>query len=141
MWITTIFLREHEELAAQVDELVAGARLGETGPEPLATNLTHHAQLEDELLFANLEPHLGESGPLAVMRAEHLAIEALLADLRCAPGPEAARQATADLVHLAREHFAKEEQVLFPMAEQLLGASLLTELGARHAARVASRTR
>ena len=39
------------------------------------------------------------------------------------------------VVQVARGHFAKEEQVLYPMAQQALGDAKLAELGARWAER------
>ena len=91
--------------------------------------LLSHAQVEENLLFTRLEPHLGPMGPLAVMRSEHRAIDELL---------EAAKQTTDigllnsvidQLLALAQGHFRKEETALFAMAEQVLDEVTLTELG------------
>ena len=102
----------------------------------LAAALEAHAQLEDELLFGALAGVLDEtSGPLVVMRQEHEAIERDLVALRTAGDVAAARQLAARLVGTARDHFAKEEQILFPLAERLLGAGQLVALGERWAER------
>ena len=148
MRITDAFLDEHVVLLTQLDELARLAGIeqhgqrsagsaGWHGPEEFAARLLLHARLEDELLFGYLEPQLGHSGPIEVMRSEHVEIEALLADLCAAPDSRTARAPATALVRLAREHFAKEEQVLFPMAEQLLGQDVLAELGERYAAAAA----
>lgn len=100
----------------------------------LEAALEAHARLEDELLFSSLDGVLPPQGPLVVMRAEHEEIEGLLASF---PGFENAVEACRSvqrLVAVARDHFAKEEQVLFPMAEQMLPAAQLQQLGERWAA-------
>lgn len=113
----------------------------------LATQLVRHAQKEDEALFPALENIIGAvSGPTRVMRREHQAIHAQGELLRqtlhevtevehpqietgreklkelVAHGAEAAtlRQNAEDLIQLLDLHFAKEEQILFPMAENML---------------------
>ena len=100
---------------------------------PATAGVISHAQLEDTLLFPELAKHGLEQGPLPVMRAEHTEIERLLAAALVAPTPALAADLVAGMVELTLEHFHKEEQVLFPMAEQLLGEPLLLELGARWA--------
>ena len=90
--------------------------------------LASHARLEDELLFAALEPRIGPMGPLAVMRMEHDQIERLLGWAQERPDVASARRQCEDAVRVAREHFAKEEQVLFPLAEQVLSAEQLADL-------------
>ncbi|RMF88680.1 MAG: hemerythrin domain-containing protein [Nitrospinota bacterium] len=99
----------------------------------LATALEQHAQLEDDLLFTALDPHLGPMGPLAVMRREHDEIRETLARLQTLQDPAEAKHLALHAVQVALAHFAKEEQVLFPMAEQFLDAATLTQLGKRWA--------
>lgn len=97
--------------------------------------LLSHASVEDELLFAALAARMPAGGPVDVMRGEHEAIDATLAALHEATDEGAARRAVLQVVHLARDHFAKEEQVLFPLAGDLLDAAELERLGAEWAAR------
>ncbi|MBI4674274.1 MAG: hemerythrin domain-containing protein [Chloroflexi bacterium] len=129
----------------------------------LAVALGSHAQIEDEILFPALEAEIGEHGPTRVMREEHVHIEELLMQLQLRQLPQLqtvreltqahddiegklaqlpdvtsvddARTMVYDLLYAAREHFAKEENVLFPLAEQLLSARALEELGAQWAER------
>jgi hemerythrin-like domain-containing protein len=89
----------------------------------LEAALEAHARLEDELLFCHLESLLPQQGPLAVMRAEHQEIEGLLASLADSSDASDAYSRIQRLVVVARDHFAKEEQVLFPLAEQILEES------------------
>lgn len=94
--------------------------------------LESHAALEDELLFAALEPHLGtQNGPLALMRMEHDQITDLLGRVESAASPEEGRALATQMIQVARGHFQKEEQVLFRMARQFLGEDELSVLGAK----------
>ena len=95
----------------------------------LAAALEQHAQLEDALLFTALDPHIGQMGPLAVMRMEHDEIKETLARLQASQEPTEAKHLALHTVQVALSHFAKEEQVLFPMAEQFFDAATLTYLG------------
>ncbi len=97
--------------------------------------LLSHARIEDELLFPQLEPHLGPMGPLAVMRAEHREIDDLLEAAGRETDITALKGVLSQLLELAHGHFQKEEMVLFGMARQCLDKATLTALGADWAAR------
>ena len=119
----------------------------------LEVDLVAHARREDDGLFPVLAREVGEAGPIAVMREEHRAIHAqagLLRDTlrelhevqhpriveagerfaglvtagRDAPALRAAARA---IVELLDSHFAKEEQVLVPMAREVLDPAGLDE--------------
>jgi len=92
-----------------------------------------HAGVEDELLFRALDPYFPGPGPISCMREEHEEIERAFS--AAATGGGAARPALARAVGLARDHFLKEEEVLFSLAEQSLDLRRLTELGTEWAAR------
>ncbi len=94
-----------------------------------------HAQLEEDLLFSRLEPHLGQMGPLAVMRSEHRGIDDLLKAAKQGTDADALKSVIDRLLELAYGHFQKEEKVLFGMARQFLDEVTLTELGDEWAAR------
>jgi hemerythrin-like domain-containing protein len=96
----------------------------------LSFALEAHAHAEDELLFTALEPHLGaQSGPLAVMRMEHDQITALLERLKSPTNLTQGHTLATQMLDLSRDHFQKEEQILFPLARQFLGEQELAELG------------
>ncbi len=111
-----------------------------------------HRRKEDEVLFPAIEQILGEmSSPTGPMRQEHRdihdqgkllretlrelneeqhpAIEAGADNLRNlvnAGGSVAAMVSTGhEIIHLLDLHFSKEEQVLFPMARELLAPETL----------------
>lgn len=135
MRITRALLGEHGVFYAQFDHLEQAVPAAETLAQVqsqaalLSAAIESHAQLEDELLFTTLEPHLGQMGPLAVMRMEHDEIERTLARLPEVQALAEAQSLVLHAVQVAREHFAKEEQVLCPMAEQVLDANTLAQLG------------
>jgi iron-sulfur cluster repair protein YtfE (RIC family) len=140
MKITDALYGEHGPLYALLTHCEGSAAQWELADLMLAGRtveaaLLSHATVEDELLFGALEARMPAGGPVAVMRAEHEEIDAQLAALREASDEAAARRALLRMVLVAREHFAKEEQVLFPIAEELLGAAELERLGAEWAAR------
>lgn len=124
----------------------------------MATRLLRHARKEDEALFPAIEEALGmEHGPTSVMRQEHRDIHeqarrfrdtlkqleevehpAIVAGgerLRTLAARGAGAAALADtgesVVNLLDVHFAKEEDILFPMARDLLSREALERIGAR----------
>jgi hemerythrin-like domain-containing protein len=137
--ITNFLLGEHAVFYAQFDNVETGLPEAENLSQVkslggmLAAALASHAQLENELLFSALDPHFGGSGPVAVMRAEHAQIEGTLDQIPAAEDLDQAKRLLMHTITLARQHFAKEEQVLFPMAQQVLDDQELFELGAQWA--------
>ncbi|MCC6747749.1 MAG: hemerythrin domain-containing protein [Deltaproteobacteria bacterium] len=92
-------------------------------------SLITHAKIEEEYLFPAMEQKMGPMGPLAVMRAEHEEIEGTLVRLPSLGDAKSMVDAARHAIAVARDHFIKEEQVLFPMAENVLGESALLDLG------------
>lgn len=139
MRITDALLGEHGALYPLLDliERTASGRpdadVGRAQAELLASTLLGHARVEEDLLFAPLEAEGAVVGPLAAMRAEHEEIEADLARARTAGEAGEVADLLLRVVEVVRPHFAKEEQVLFPAAEEILPAATLLELGERWA--------
>jgi len=66
---------------------------------------------------------------------EHEEIEqTLLEHLPAAQELDQARKLLLQVIEVVREHFAKEEQVVYRLAPQSLSAEILTDLGAQWAA-------
>lgn len=92
----------------------------------------HHGK-EEDVLFAwmarrGMPTHVG---PIAVMLDEHRAGRAAIARMdaaRAAGEAEAFAQAADEYVVLLRDHIAKEDGVLFPMAESMLDESAREEV-------------
>ena len=101
----------------------------QTAAATVAAALLSHAEIEDELLFAALAPHFGETGPVAAMREEHEQIDQAFARLDAAGDLSEGRAAFRQVNALSRAHFAKEEAVLFHLAERVLAPPELEGLG------------
>lgn len=93
------------------------------------TDGCHHTK-EEKLLFPLLEDRSQVAGgPVSVMLSEHAAgrgfVGAIAENLPEAESSEAARAAVADnlalYAELLRMHIHKENEVLFPLAERVLG--------------------
>lgn len=136
MKVTDALLGEHAIFYAQFDYLeknIPAAQdltLVKSQGAMLTAALATHAHMEDELLFVALEAHMDpQFGPLAVMRMEHNEIEGSLVRLQEVQNLVEAKNLLLHAIQIARAHFAKEEQVLFPMAGQMLEAKNLVQLG------------
>ena len=95
----------------------------------LSAVLLSHANLEEELLFPALEAHIGTGGPLAEMRAEHDEIEDALRQIEEAQDLDDGADCVARALSIVRDHFQKEEEVLFSMARQTLDEETQIRLG------------
>ena len=140
MKATDALLGEHAVFYAQFDYLeknIPSAQdltLVKSQGAMLTAALATHAHMEDELLFIALEAHINpQFGPLAVMRLEHNEIEGSLIRLQEVQDLAEAKNLLLHAIQTARSHFAKEEQVLFPMAGQMLEANQLLQLGKKWA--------
>lgn len=144
MRITDALLGEHGVLYAQFEhiERVLEDDLDAASIRELAAllgaALAPHARLEEELLFQPAES-AGGSGPFQVMREEHERIDSLLRAGSSARDAPAAAESLRDAIRVARDHFLKEEEIAFPVAEQSIGEPALSDLGRRWANRRAVR--
>jgi regulator of cell morphogenesis and NO signaling len=145
-----------ESLATRGEEALPEARsvLAEVALL-MTTRLLDHARKEDDALFPALERTFDRNhGPTAVLRAEHQDIEArahlfkrtvhelehvehpailargqALGALAAGQGDVPAMVTfTRDLISLLESHFGKEEEILFPMARQMLSPAELLEI-------------
>jgi regulator of cell morphogenesis and NO signaling len=138
MKITDALRQEHEVLIPQLDALEkaagSGAALADLGEmvRRLADGLLSHARIEDEVLFPALIENLGgEGGPVGTMKAEHEEIENGFGAFSNIKNLDDAKHELARLVQITRDHFTKEDRMLFPMAEQSLENGALTEMNAQ----------
>ncbi len=141
MKITDAFLGEHGVLYAQFGYLektvptAATLAVVTTQAATVIATLASHAHLEDELLFSTLDRFMGPMGPVAVMRMDHEQIEGLLDQAHKAQDLEQAKRLLLQAMQVARNHFAKEEQILFRIAQEILDEETLDSLGAQWARR------
>lgn len=102
--------------------------------EAFAHALEQHLQMEEEVLFPAFEHATGmTSGPTVVMRMEHTQMRGVLRAIDNAVQAgdiDGALDQGDTLLMLIQQHNAKEEGMLYPMAEQAL-ASAWAELEPR----------
>ena len=147
-----------ERLEREGEEALPAARSAlAAAAEVMAGPLLRHARKEDEVLFPVLECSLGGGSPTAVMRQEHQEIHERAATFRdtlremhevehpaiVAGGAamrEMARRGSGarelmeiggEILRLLDLHFLKEEEVLFPMAREILTGPERAEIGRR----------
>jgi iron-sulfur cluster repair protein YtfE (RIC family) len=129
------------------DELFAVAeQVVESGQWPQAAEahqrfvaaMELHLQAEEELLFPAFEQASGMSeGPTSVMRHEHVQMRALFEQMGQALAAQSSDDylgASETLLIMMQQHNMKEEQILYPMLDQMLApqaASLMPQLEAR----------
>jgi hemerythrin-like domain-containing protein len=128
------FTMEHEQALAALDRLERAAVALDHGDpaephlrtvrevcETLTTTVRQHNENEERALF----PLLCEDMPCEPFRQEHQALRELEQRLHAAlegPTPERDIPTVAHaLVDLLRAHIQREDEVLFPMARELLG--------------------
>jgi len=120
--------RDHGRLRTAIARLASRPwRAGRSAR--LADELARHFQLEEDLLFREIEQRLPEARQLlAELRAEHRAIE------KCArltsPSEESPGSWLAPLHSALSSHVIEEEGVLFEFAARLIDGDRLAELGA-----------
>jgi len=105
-------LAEIRAMAAMLEDLLRG-----------------HSQTEDELLLAPLEHYLEQIGQRDSFEHEHHEIDANLLKVRQARTVPEARRLLQHAVTYSRKHFDHEERIVFPLAEKVMKASTLRELG------------
>jgi DUF438 domain-containing protein len=130
---TTAPLQQHHKLC---DELFASAEAscvsgdwvqGGRDFARLRGQLEAHFVSEEELLFPAFEEATGMSaGPTEVMRSEHAQMRELLeqmADALAVKDDEAFGGSAETLLILMQQHNVKEENILYPMCDNVLGTT------------------
>ena len=88
--------------------------------------MERHFGMEEKVLFAAFEEAQGsDMGPTQVMRHEHTQMRELFQQMRdavAAKDVDAYLGAGETLLILMQQHNAKEEQILYPMTDQVLAA-------------------
>jgi len=103
-------------------EIKAAAALFDAALQP-------HSQVEDDLFIEPLDHCIDQLGQQETFHQEHDAIEKLFRQIRAARSAASARRLLLQAVSACRKHFDKEERLVFPMAEKVLKARTLNQLG------------
>ena len=91
--------------------------------------LKAHSDTEDELFLGPLEHCFEQIGQRDSFVEEHQEIDGNLRQVQKATRLKQAQQLLLAAVAHSRQHFDREERIVFPMAEQVLKNKTLTELG------------
>ncbi len=114
------------ERAVAAADAGAGPVLEREGSEFLR-RLRRHIGMEEQLLFPAFEQRTGmtQAGPSVQMREEHDQMQPILAQMQtaAAAGDGAAYQRTTRaLLEILVPHNQKEEQMMYPMLDEAMGA-------------------
>ena len=135
MKITEILMAEHAVFHNLFDHIEAAAPRLKTPAEVklLATLvdkvMAPHSKTEDDLFIEPLEHCFDQIGQNETFHAEHRQIEEMLAKVQKAKTAAAAKKILLGAIAASREHFDKEERIVFPMAERVLKVKTLSDLG------------
>jgi hemerythrin-like domain-containing protein len=118
-----------DDLFAEAENAVASAdwQSGQTDFQAFEAATLHHFAREEAVLFPAFEDRTGMShGPTEVMRGEHVEMRETLqamGDAIAKRDTDAYLGLAETLLMLIRQHNLKEEQILYPMADQALADS------------------
>ncbi len=94
--------------------------------ERFQTAMAHHLAMEEDVLFPAFEARTGmRAGPTQVMRMEHEQMRGLLQDMASAVAAcnqDGYLGLSETLNMLMQQHNLKEENMLYPMSDQVLGS-------------------
>jgi regulator of cell morphogenesis and NO signaling len=107
--------------------------------ESFISELEPHSDREEEVLFKMMEAYIGKNmGPIAVMEYEHQQAKFLIGSFRSKTvdsnmelDDETMKEYSRlikNAYHILVDHFTKEENILFPMAEKMFTAEEKIEL-------------
>ncbi len=98
--------------------------LAESNNRRFVDAMEHHFKMEEEMLFPRFEEVSGQMmGPTEMMRHEHRQMRQLFEQMNQAVTAKSADDylgASETLLILMQQHNAKEEQMLYPMSDQVL---------------------
>lgn len=116
-----------DALFAEVEAQVANAQwdLATAGFTGFINAMEQHFATEEQILFPTFEEQTGHTaGPTQVMRFEHEQMRQLFKEMQDSVVQQDSNQylgLSETLLMLMRQHNAKEEQILYPMTDQVLG--------------------
>lgn len=130
--INDCMMKDHATCDAAFERAAGAARDADwpklqSESEAFLAHIARHIQLEEELLFPAFEEGsaMSAGGPTETMRSEHTRMQPLFAQMRdAAAAKDAARylDASQALREILQQHNMKEEQMMYPMLDQSLGA-------------------
>jgi hemerythrin-like domain-containing protein len=137
MKITEILMAEHAVFHNLFDHIEATVPQAGTVAEVkslgmiMSKLMAPHSKTEDDLFMEPLEHCFDQLGQKETFHDEHEQIDATLEQVQQARDLKSAQKLLLSAVATSRNHFDKEERIVFPLAERILKARTLTELGAQ----------
>lgn len=128
--------RDCDELFAQAEEAVhSGDDKAQSITQKFVQELNHHLDMEETVMFPAFEAQTGMTqGPTAMMRMEHSQMRQMAEELLTKLEDKKSFFSLSEtLMMLMQQHNMKEEQMLYPMADQHLSAisqDLVTQMKA-----------
>lgn len=129
--LAAFFEQDHRDCDARwadVEELLDTADIDTARPawQKYAAGMHRHMAMEEDILFPAFDARsgMGGGGPTAVMRMEHQQMRGLLDQIGAAVESGDSQEALDigdTLLMLIQQHNVKEEGMLYPMAQNLLG--------------------
>jgi iron-sulfur cluster repair protein YtfE (RIC family) len=119
--------RHCDDSYATAEEKVAAGQWDEAGQSwtTFRNALETHLHKEEGVLFPAFEAQTGNTqGPTAVMRMEHEQMRSLVSEMEeaiVAKDADSFLGLAETLMILTQQHNMKEEQILYPMSDQVLG--------------------
>ena len=119
--------RHCDDSYAAAEEKVAAGRWDEAGHSwtTFRNALETHLNREEGFLFPAFEAQTGNTqGPTAMMRMEHEQMRSLVSEMDeaiIAKDADSFLGLAETLMILTQQHNMKEEQILYPMSDQVLG--------------------
>jgi hemerythrin-like domain-containing protein len=120
--------RACDDLFASAEEAVGQKNWGAARElfDRFQSTMAHHLAMEENVLFPAFEARTGSTeGPTQVMRMEHEQMRGLIQDMARAMAEthyEGYLGLSETLNMLMQQHNLKEENMLYPMTDQILGS-------------------
>lgn len=95
----------------------------ETAFKAFNDDMARHFRMEEEVLFPALVSAGGPSGPVHIMRMEHTQIRGLLEQMAAAVAQKDEQEyggLSETLLMVMQQHNNKEENILYPITDQIL---------------------
>ena len=112
---------------AQAEEYAAKSQWEQTTAEfnTFHTAMEQHFSMEEQILFPTIEQRTGQTaGPTQVMRMEHQQMRQVFAEMQASCAKQDKEEylgLSETLLMLMQQHNSKEEHMLYPMSDQVLG--------------------
>jgi len=122
--------RRCDELFVSAEELIANGQWDKAGNafKDFHDALDHHFRMEEQVLFPEFEKQSGSTaGPTQVMRSEHEQMRELVSDMATAVEQQNQDDylgLSETLLIMMQQHNTKEENILYPMTDQVLAQQL-----------------